>query len=370
MFNVASGLNSAIRVERSIIVMMRSKFLTAGIAGAVVVFLTGCSQSAAQQAAMPAPNDVVATVGSTSLTLAQVDERALRQSTGRFASMNLAQALYEARRVAIEELIEEALLQGDAKARGLEPPAVIEQEITSKVAQPTDTETTRWYEENQARLQGATLDQARAGIRAYLVQERTAAIRRQYMDGLRAKVATRIMLEPPRRVIAKAARPTQGPEDAPIQMIEFSDFQCPYCERAFATVKQVLNTYGDKIHFTYRHYPLANHPRARPAAEAAQCAAEQGKFWPYHDTLFGNQSRLSDGDLKQHATQLGLDAAQFATCFDSRKYQAEIDVDIRAGDEAGVSGTPAFYINGRMLTGAQPFEEFKRIIEDELARKR
>ena len=128
----------------------------------------------------------------------------------------------------------------------------------------------------------------------------------------------------------------------------------------------MLSTYGDRIRFVYRHYPLANHPRARPAAEAAQCAHEQGKFWEYHDRLFGNQAALGDADLKQHAASLGLDVAQFNACYDSQKYKADVDTDIRAGDEAGVSGTPAFYINGRMLSGAQPFEVFKRVIDEEL----
>lgn len=349
--------------------MLKHRF-SAATGAAVVVLLTGCAQSSAQQSRMPAPNDVVATAGSTSITLAQVDEKALQQSTGNFGAMKLAQALYEARRIAIEQLIEDALLEQDAKARKLDSAKVIEQEITAKVAEPTDADAATWFQQNQSRLKGATLDQARQAIKGYLVEQRTLAARQQYMDGLRAKVVTRIMLDPPRQAIAKADRPTRGPEDAPIQMIEFSDFQCPYCESAFPIVNQVLNTYGDRIHFTYRHYPLAIHPRARPAAEASQCAAEQGKFWPFYDKLFGDQSRLSDGDFKQYAAQLGLDTAQFNACVDSHKYKAEVDVDIRAGDEAGVSGTPAFYINGRMLSGAQPFEAFKRIIDEELAQKR
>ena len=351
--------------------MVKHRFSAAtAVAGAMAVLLTGCAQSSAQQPRTPAPNEVVATVGSSSITLAQVDEKALQQSTGNFGAMKLAQALYEARRIAIEELVDDALLVQDAKARKLDAAKVIQQEITAKVAEPTDADAALWFQQNQSRLQGATLDQARQAIKSYLVQQRTLAARQQYLDGLRAKVATRIMLDPPRQVIAKADRPTKGPENAPIEMIEFSDFQCPYCESAFPTINQVLNTYGDRIHFTYRHYPLAIHPRARPAAEASQCAAEQGKFWPFHDKLFGDQSRLSDEDFRQDAAQLGLDTKQFNACVDSHKYKAEVDVDIHAGDEAGVSGTPAFYINGRMLSGAQPFEAFKRLIDEELAQRR
>lgn len=351
--------------------MLKHRFSEAtGVAGAVVLLLTGCAQSSAQQPRIPAPTDVVATVGSTSITLAQVDEKALQQPTGNFGAMKLVQALFEARRVAVEGLIEDELLAQDAKARKLDQATVIQQEITAKVAEPTDAEAALWFEQNQSRLQGTSLDQTATAIKSYLLQQRTLVARQRYMDGLRAKIATRIMLDPPRQVIAKADRPSMGPENAPIELIEFSDFQCPFCESAFPTVKQVLSTYGDRIHLVYRHYPLAIHPRARPAAEASQCAAEQGKFWQFHDKLFGDQSRLSDEDFKHDAAQLGLDTAQFNACVDSHKYGAEIDHDIRAGNEAGVSGTPAFYINGRMLSGAQPFEAFKRLIDEELNSKK
>ena len=340
------------------------------LAVALVALLTGCSSTSAQQARPPAPTDVVVTIGGTSITLAQVDEKALQQAAGNFNGMKLSQALYEARRVAIDDLVDNALIDQDAKTRGLDRSKVIEQEVTAKVSRVTDPEIATWFQENQARLQGATLDQARTAIASFLVQQRSQTARQLYVDALRRKTAVRITLEPPRQVVAKADRPSKGPVDAPIEMIEFSDFQCPFCLRAFPTVAQVLETYGDRIHLVYRHYPLTNHPDARPAAEAAQCAAEQGKFWQYHDALFGDQSRLSDADLKQRAVQLGMDAAKFNTCVDTHKYKADIETDIRAGDEAGVSGTPAFFINGRVLSGAMPFDEFKRLIDEELERKK
>jgi protein-disulfide isomerase len=168
--------------------------------------------------------------------------------------------------------------------------------------------------------------------------------------------------------VAADGRPARGPENAPVTIIEFSDFECPYCLRAHPTVQQVLSTYGDRVRFVYRHYPLPNHPNARPAAEASACAHEQGKFWPYHDRLFSSAGKLSAADLKQHAVELGLDAAQFNACVDGRKYRADVDADMQVAEKAGVSGTPAFFINGRVLGGAQPFEAFQRVIEDELKR--
>ena len=116
-------------------------------------------------------------------------------------------------------------------------------------------------------------------------------------------------------------------------------------------------------------YPPNSIPNAYPAAEAAQCANEQGQFWPYHDRLFADQSKLAGGDLKASAAALGLDAARFNACVDSHKFKARVDADMQAGNEAGVNGTPAFFINGRMVSGAQPFDVFKKIIDDELSRR-
>jgi protein-disulfide isomerase len=256
-----------------------------------------------------------------------------------------------------------------ASAQGVERAALIEKEITAKIPPVSDADVTSWFQANQARLQGAPLEQVKQPIRAYLTQERMQGIRAQYIDSLRAKTSVAIMLEAPRQTVSAANSPSKGPKSAPIEMIEFSDFQCPFCLRADPTVQEVLKTYGDKVRFVYRNYPLPNHPAARPAAEAAACANEQGKFWPYHDLLFANPSKLSDADLKQHASALGLNTAQFNSCVDTHKPKGLIDADVKAGEEAGVNGTPAFYINGRMISGAQPFDVFKKIIDEELQTK-
>ena len=335
----------------------------------VGLLLVSCSTSA-QPIKPQTASDVVATVGTTSITLAQVDELALQQPASSFGSLKLSQAMYEARRMALDDLVGDALIDQDAKARSLDRTTVVEQEISSKVTQPTDAEIASWYQANQQRVQGATLDQVRAPIRAFLAQERTNAVRQAYLNRLKTKTTVKLMLEPPRLAMKAADAPAQGPASAPIELIEFSDFQCPYCQRAHPTVKQVLDAYGGRIRLVYRNYPLPNHPNARPAAEAAQCANEQGKFWQYHDRLFTNPSKLSDADLKQSAAELGLDASRFNACVDSHKYKAVVDADIKDGTAAGVSGTPAFFINGRALSGAQPFEAFKRIIDEELELKK
>ena len=241
---------------------------------AAALLLTACSSSSAQSARRQSATDVVATIGTTSITLGQVDEKALEQPVSAFGSMKLSQALYEARRNAVDELIATALLDQEAKTRGLDRTALVEQEITSKVPQVAEPEIAAFYQANQSRIQGASLEQVRQPIRAYLVQERTQTARQQFIQTLKSKTPVRVMLEPPRQNVAAGNAPAKGPAAAPIQIVEFSDFQCPYCQRANPTVEQVLSTYGDRIHFVYRHFPLPNHPNAQPAAEAAQVPAD------------------------------------------------------------------------------------------------
>ena len=337
--------------------------------GIAIVLLCACSSTEAQQQRQQTSSDVVARVGATTITLAQVDEKALEQPVNSFGSVKLSQALYEARRQAIDELVANVLIDQEAKQRGVDRSVLVEKEISDKVAPVGDAEVASWYQANQSRVPGASLDQVRAPIRAYLVQERMNAARERYLDTLKAKTAVMIALEPPRLNVSAAKGAVRGKANAPIEMIEFSDFQCPYCQRAHATVEQVLSKYGDQIKFVYRHYPLPTHPAAKPAAEASECAKEQGKFWPFHDRLFANTSKLSDADLKAHAAAVGVDVAAFNACVDSHKYRAVVEADAKDGEAAGVNGTPAFYINGRMISGAQPFEVFKQLIDDELQRK-
>ena len=190
-----------------------------------LILLAACSTSA-QQAKQPAPTDVVATVGSTSITLAEVDGKALAQPVSNFGSVTLLQALYDARRAVLDEMVATRLLDEAAKAQGLDRTALVEKEIGSKVTPVTDAEVVAWYQANQARVQGATLDQVRQPIRAFLGQERMQTVREEYVGTLKAKTPVRVTLEPPRQAVAMASTsPTRGRPDAPIEMIEFSDFQ-------------------------------------------------------------------------------------------------------------------------------------------------
>jgi protein-disulfide isomerase len=342
---------------------MRSR-VAVGVGVALCVAALG-----AQMTTKEAPGDIVATVGDKKIALAEVDELALKHTADQFGNLRLQQAVYAARRATIEDLVARRLLDDAASAEHIEPAKLLEREVLSKAATPTDAEITTWYLANQERVQGATLEQARSAIRKYLVEERTEAARVAYIERLKAKTPVKVLLEQPREVV-KGDGPALGPANAPIELVEFSDFECPYCRRAAPIVKQVLDAYGPRVRFVYRNYPLAQHANARPAAEAAACADEQGKFWPYHDRLFGDPTRTSEAHLKLAASELQLDAARFNTCYDSRLFRGKVDADIKAGTAAGVMGTPAFFVNGRPLIGNPTLEEFKRLIDDELELKK
>jgi protein-disulfide isomerase len=164
--------------------------------------------------------------------------------------------------------------------------------------------------------------------------------------------------------------PSIGPADAPVTIIEFSDYQCPYCQKWYEEVfTQLMADYPGKIHFVYRDLPLPMHPEAVPAAEAADCAGEQGAYWEFHDSLFSGQYTLGRSAYIQYATDIGLDLTAFTTCLDDHRYQAEVEADASDASKLGLTGTPSFFINGRVLIGALPISNFTAIIDEELALK-
>lgn len=163
-----------------------------------------------------------------------------------------------------------------------------------------------------------------------------------------------------------------GSPDAPVTMLEFSDFQCSFCRKFWAeTLPRLKETYikNGQVRFLYQHFAILGEPSVA-AAQAAECAKEQGKFWPYHDKLFASQGGLAftNAKLKRYARELGLDVTAFARCLDSGKYRQKVEDETELGSLLGARGTPTFFLNGQMLIGAQPFEVFQAAIEEELAK--
>ena len=328
------------------------------LAGSLMAPLTAAVAGQSETSSAP----VVAVVNGKEITEQELLDRVRGEMS------KLEAQMYEVRRNGAEELISEYLLEQTARSRGLTRDQLLQQEVDSKVGEVTDKEVDTFYAANQARIR-KPLDEVRAQILNYLQQNKLTEARRIYLKGLRDKAQVKVYLTPPIVEVSAEDAPFKGHVNAPITIVEFSDFQCTYCKRVVSVLDQVLERYPDKVRLAFRDFPIANiHPQAEKAAEAAHCAAEQGKFWQFHDLLFAKQDALPTTNFTEHAKALGLEVTTFQTCIDGRKYQEKVERNYAAGVKAGVSGTPAFFINGRLLSGAQPLEAFKTVIDEELDR--
>jgi protein-disulfide isomerase len=282
----------------------------------------------------------------------------------------LEEQIYNLKRQKLEALIDDKLLEKEAAKRKLTVPTLLDAEVTSKVGLVTEQEIEKFYQENKAQIKGEPA-QVREQIRSYLQNQKLYAKRDEFVKSLRSQAKVVVNLKPPpvlRVEVSVDGAPFKGPAKAPVTIVEFSDFHCPFCRRVLPTLAQIESKYGEKVKLVFRDFPIDNlHPGASKAHEAARCANEQGKFWAYHDKLFAAPPKSSPEIFKALAKEVGLDGT-FETCFDGGKYQADIKKDIEEGNRVGVTGTPAFFINGRLISGAQPLEAFARIIDDELSR--
>jgi protein-disulfide isomerase len=318
--------------------------------------------SLAQNAETPKPKQAVATVGDQTI----YDADLASSVEGQLQSLRSQE--FQIKRKALDSLIEQKLLENAAKAKGLTTDHLLKQEVDAKVKDPSDEAIQGFYWAQSGKLNKPLDDTLKAQLRESIKQAQTRQLREDYIKSLRETSKVVVLLSPPRVQVAYDPKRLRGNPKAPVMIVEFSDYQCPFCHQAEPTVKTLLAKYGDKVSFSYRDFPLASiHQNAMIAAEASRCAEEQGKFWEYHDQLFAASS-LEKNSLIEYARNLKLDDKQFESCLTSEKYKADIDKDVLEGRNAGVNGTPGFFINGVALSGAQPKEAFTNVIDDELSR--
>ena len=267
---------------------------------------------------------------------------------------------------ALQSLVLERLWRAEAEKRGMTPEKYMEQEVDGKVPDPSDADVAGQYQLQKDQW-GKPLSEVKDQVRNALKQARLREARREFFQRLWDGAWITVLLEPPRVEVARDPARIRGNPNAPVMIVEFSDFQCSFCLRVQPTLLALLKRYEGKVAVSYRDYPLSDiHPQAQMAAEAARCAGEQGKFWEYHDKVF-SQAALDRDTLYSYGQSLGLDMQRFHACVDSGKYRKAVESDFEAGQQAGVGGTPAFFINGIFLDGAQPQGEFEKIIDAELA---
>jgi len=353
---------------------MKASQLLLGIVCASL-FLTNCvaqtlkKSKAPEKAADKAPEKTVPTKPAAA-DLATVDDQKITEDdlaplvAGQLRP--LREQEYQVKKRALDSLISQKVVEAEAKKKGLTTERLYEQEVDSKVTEPTDVELNAVYA-----VQREQLNRPFEEVKAQLIQTlKTAKIqqaRKEYAAHLREQARVAVLLSPPRVQVGFDPARVRGNPKAKVMIVEFSDFQCPFCGQVQGTLKSVLAKHQDTVALAFRDMPVTQiHPMAMGAAEASRCAGEQGKFWELHDLMFAEQSTLDKNGLLAKAQKVGLDTKQFETCITAEKYKDQIQQDSQEAVRAGVSGTPGFFINGVFISGAQPEATFEKLIQEQL----
>ncbi|HMJ25206.1 MAG TPA: thioredoxin domain-containing protein [Pyrinomonadaceae bacterium] len=305
------------------------------------------SKNADVNAANLAPGTVLAAVNGEPLRVDVINERT------KAYLYKLEMRIYTARKDALDRRINDLLIVAEANKRKVGPEEIVRTEITDKLTQPTDAEISKLYEDNKAKIK-TDLAGARAALVSYLQQQQQEKLERALAEKLRAGARVQVLLkepDPPFLNVGIASGATRGDANAAVTVIEFTDFQCSACGAMYPIVEDVLKAYGSRVRLVIRNFPLTSvHENAFRAAQAAEAAKAQGKFWEYIDLMFKNQTALDPDSLKKYATQVGLDRKRFDAELEGGKYEGLVRHDMEDGEMFGIASTPTFYINGAVLT--------------------
>ncbi|MEE4273933.1 MAG: thioredoxin domain-containing protein [Thermoanaerobaculales bacterium] len=337
-----------------------NSIIRGAVAGALItVALVACAQPAGDEAS---GIEVAARFGDNVITVAELEEAAGGQLVG------LYQQIYQVKDQQLRQMIYNQLIEEAAASENLTRDEYFKREVLDNVSDPTDEQIKQVLEQYRSQLP-ADEEQARGQVVAFLSQQSRAQQEAILKDKLMAGADVEILLDPPRvKPVVDASTPMRGPENAPVVIVEYTDYQCPYCVRAQQTIAAILARYGDSVVHVFKNLPLPMHAQAKLAAEGALCAGDQDKFWEMHDWLFANKSNISLETMSAQAGVLELDVPTFTSCVETGAYRAQVDAETREAGSFGIRGTPGFVINGRVLSGAQPFDAFAAVIDDELKR--
>jgi protein-disulfide isomerase len=330
------------------------------LAGLAMTGLLACNQGSTQPAPQQGatgnqpteqdegrlPDDqVVATWDGGELTYGELREKAA-------ADLNKARVEYLKKAHQIEEqtlegFVTQKIVEAKAEEKGLDEQAYIQTMVPE--VEVSDQEIQAFYEKNKARIPGG-LEGSEDRIRSFLEGQQKRAGVKKALDKIQEEANLTLDLpgpDLPKASFELAGRPSKGADDATVTIVEFSDFQCPFCARATEPVEQILQKYPEDVKVYFLHFPLTTiHPNAKPAAIASECAHRQGQFWPMHDKMFENQQALTRENFEEWASEIGLDVAAFQACLDDEAVAERVDADMAMGEKAGVGGTPSFFING------------------------
>lgn len=337
------------------------KILCAAAVSVWVLSVAGCQGRRPADGSKADQAGIAAVVGGEKITMQELDEAAKSQL------QKIETHIYQVKRRVLDSMIETKLVEAAAKKKGMGIDAYLSEEIDAKVTEPAEAEVRNLYDARKGQIK-EPFEKVKDRLAAYLKQNEMSRHRQDLLARLGREGDIRVYLEPPRIEIDTGGAPSMGDGDAPVTLVEFSDYQCPFCKRVRPTIWRLMDEYKGKIRYVFFDFPLSFHRQAKDAHEAARCAGDQDKYFEYNRKVFDNQDKIGIPDLKRYAKELRLDAKKFDECLDEKRHSDEVAAAIAKGTNAGVSGTPAFFVNGIMLSGAQPYEAFREVIEGELKR--
>lgn len=323
---------------------------------AVGVCLTGLINLNGQ--AVPSDKSaVVAEVNGEKLTFGDLEQ----QEGGQL--LQARYQYYTSQRKALDQLIDEKLLEIHARSKGLTVDQLLDQEVYGKIKDPTDDQLQVYYEGLET---SEPFDAVKDRVLEHIRELRHGKARGAYVAELKKQAVLQVMLEAPSAMLNVKDAYLRGPKNAPVTLVEFADYECPYCQKVKPDLQKLQAEYGNKLAIVYKDFPLPMHHRAQKAAEAARCAGEQGKFWEFNDVLFYSK-QLDINNLKEHAHVLKLDEQRFNKCLDDGAETAAVKKDLEEGKHLGLSGTPSFFVNGHFISGAVEYGALKEMVDQQLA---
>ncbi|MBI4430388.1 MAG: thioredoxin domain-containing protein [Candidatus Omnitrophica bacterium] len=304
--------------------------------------------------------DVAAKVGDKIITFSELDDSA------KSALIPLQAEIYQARKQSLDQMVAEILFELEAKSLNTTAAEYKKGLLNKDAIAVSEDDILKYYQDNSYYFQNKPLEGMKAPIRERIILDRLKEKERQVITSLKVKYPVETYLNEPEFKIDTAGAPSRGPEGAKITLIEFSDFQCPYCGRFKSTVDRIVSEYPNDIRHVFRHNPLPMHSHAMKAHHAAVCAHRLGKFWEYRNVLFDHQNALGPSELRSYAESVGMNLAEYDACMADASIDGKLEDDVEYARSVGADGTPTSFLNGRMLSGARPYEEVKAIVDEAL----
>lgn len=333
------------------------------LCASMVISASLCLGQGLSPASAPTPNNTTAVVNGRTITQDEVDDAVMSQL---FA---LQQQIYVIRKTALENLIARALLDEEAGKRGISVEE-LRQQLTAGKVEVSSAQVEQVYLENASVFAGMSPDEARLRLRLDLESQARMQNYREALSRLKEASQIRWLMKEPRLpLVSDLNAPSIGPAGAPVTIVEFSDFQCPFCRNAQSVIKAVLKNYQSKVRLVFKHRPLEIHSQAFMSAQAAFCAGEQSAFWQYHDALFLSDD-LSSEALSKLAANTHLDPTKFGNCLKSESSRTAVQKDLDEAKKFGIDSTPTFVVNGKLYRGALSLEDFKAAVDQELESRR